>query len=160
MGNSAERVVPARQDWNIWRNVTDWALLSEGGYNKAPYTDGYSTGLWFKKGISASDGCPNQVSGRSKHGSLIHRTIPKENGATSSSRQGKPLFFRSGTVHFVFRERGEQTFAAGGHILQWYRMDRWIEVARVVAPDEKIPRSRMRIWNPTRRSTFGSPKDL
>ncbi len=42
MGNSGERVAEARQDWNMWRNVTDWALLSKGGYNTVPHTDGYS----------------------------------------------------------------------------------------------------------------------
>jgi hypothetical protein len=52
MGKSAERVAAARQDWNIWRNVTDWALLSEGGHNTAPHTDshGYSTWITVQEG--------------------------------------------------------------------------------------------------------------
>ncbi len=41
---------------------------------------------------------------------------------------GQIVFFPSGTVHFVFRPRGEQTFALGGHILQWSSIDQWLEV--------------------------------
>ena len=41
MGKSAERVAAAGTDWNMWRNVTDWALLSEGGHNTAPHTDSH-----------------------------------------------------------------------------------------------------------------------
>ncbi|KAK0723570.1 hypothetical protein B0T26DRAFT_611926, partial [Lasiosphaeria miniovina] len=41
---------------------------------------------------------------------------------------GQTVFFPSGTIHFVFRVQGEQTFALGGHILQWSSVDRWLEV--------------------------------
>lgn len=41
---------------------------------------------------------------------------------------GDTVFFPSGTVHFVFRRRGAQTFALGGHILQWSGIERWLQV--------------------------------
>src|SRR5438046_2150067 len=34
MGNSAERPIASTEDWNTWRNVIEWALLSEGGITR------------------------------------------------------------------------------------------------------------------------------
>jgi hypothetical protein len=51
---------------------------------------------------------------------------------------GQTVFFPSGTVHFVFRARGEQTFALGGHILQWSSIDRWLEVVVAQMKNPKI----------------------
>src|SRR6266566_9737992 len=42
-------------------------------------------------------------------------------------RQGDTVFFTSGTIHFVFRTRERQTFALGGHILQWSGIVEWAE---------------------------------
>lgn len=41
---------------------------------------------------------------------------------------GTDSIFSIRTIHFVFMIRGEQTFALGGHILQWSGVDRWLEV--------------------------------
>lgn len=39
MGSSAERIAAPTQIWNTWRNVIDWALLSEGAHNTALHMD-------------------------------------------------------------------------------------------------------------------------
>ncbi|EJT68069.1 hypothetical protein GGTG_14353 [Gaeumannomyces tritici R3-111a-1] len=41
---------------------------------------------------------------------------------------GHTVFFPSGTIHFVFRVQGVQTFALGGHVLQWSGIERWLKV--------------------------------
>src|SRR6266566_1447013 len=52
-------------------------------------------------------------------------------------RQGDTVFFTSGTIHFVFRTRERQTFALGGHILQWSGIVEWAEnvVAQIRSPN-------------------------
>ncbi|KAK4184116.1 hypothetical protein QBC35DRAFT_362610, partial [Podospora australis] len=34
-------------------------------------------------------------------------------------KEGQSIFFVPGTIHFVFQKRQHQTFALGGHVLQW-----------------------------------------
>ncbi|KAK4150732.1 hypothetical protein C8A00DRAFT_17790, partial [Chaetomidium leptoderma] len=42
---SAERLVAPAKEWNKWKDILDWSLLSEGGHNTGPHMDshGYST---------------------------------------------------------------------------------------------------------------------
>jgi len=40
---------------------------------------------------------------------------------------GQAVFLNPGTIHLVFRIRGEQTLALGGHILQWPGVEQWLE---------------------------------
>jgi hypothetical protein len=129
-GSSAERVVVLRQDWNAWRNVTEWALLSEGGHNTAPHTDshGYSTWITAQEG-HIGFGWMSRPSQEQEEAWISH----PHNHTEGEWRYvvlspGDTVFFPSGTIHFVFRVRGEQTFALGGHILQWSSIDRWLEV--------------------------------
>lgn len=130
MGSSAERISAPAQDWNTWRNVTDWALLSEGGHNTAPHMDSHGYSTW----ITIQEGCvgfgwmsrPNQQE--------EDAWMSDPHGFTGGDWRyvvlspGQTVFFPSGTIHFVFRVRAEQTFALGGHILQWSGVDRWLEV--------------------------------
>ncbi len=130
MGKSAERVAAARQDWNIWRNVTDWALLSEGGHNTAPHTDshGYSTWITVQEG-HIGFGWMSKPSQRQQQAWISGpHTYTEGEWRHVVLSPGQTVFFPSGTVHFVFRPRGEQTFALGGHILQWSSIDQWLEV--------------------------------
>jgi hypothetical protein len=129
MGNSAERVAAAGQDWNMWRNVTDWALLSEGG-NTAPHTDshGFSTRITVRKG-RIGFGWMSNPSQRQKQAWISDpHTYTDGEWRHVVLSPGQTVFFPSGTVHFVFRAQGEQTFALGGHILQWSSIDQWLEV--------------------------------
>jgi hypothetical protein len=129
MGNSAERVAAAGQDWNKWRNVTDWALLSEGG-NTAPHTDshGFSTRITVREG-RIGFGWMSNPSQRQKQAWISNpHTYTDGEWRHVVLSPGQTVFFPSGTVHFVFRAQGEQTFALGGHILQWSSIDQWLEV--------------------------------
>ncbi|KAK3942027.1 hypothetical protein QBC46DRAFT_380988 [Diplogelasinospora grovesii] len=51
---------------------------------------------------------------------------------------GQTVFFPSGTIHFVFRIRGVQTFALRGHILQWSGIKRWLKVIIAQVQNEEI----------------------
>ncbi|KAK4150859.1 hypothetical protein C8A00DRAFT_45815 [Chaetomidium leptoderma] len=84
MGNSAERVAAAGQDWNMWRNVIDWALLSEGGHNIAPHTDSHGYSTWITEQAWISD--PHTYT----EGEWRHVVLSP----------GKTVFFPSGTIHF------------------------------------------------------------
>ncbi|KAK0701088.1 hypothetical protein B0T26DRAFT_763683 [Lasiosphaeria miniovina] len=130
MGNSAERIAAPAQDWNTWRNVTDWALLSEGGHNTAPHMDSHGYSTW----ITVQEG-------RVGFGWMSRPRQQEEEAWMSDPHNftggdwryfvlspGHTVFFPSGTIHFVFRVQGEQTFALGGHILQWSGVGRWLEV--------------------------------
>ncbi|KAL2168168.1 hypothetical protein VTG60DRAFT_336 [Thermothelomyces hinnuleus] len=130
MGNSAERVAAAGQDWNIWRNVTDWALLSEGGHNTAPHMDshGYSTRITVQEGHIGFGWLSNPSQRREQAWISDPQNYTEGEWRYVILSPGQTVFFPSGTIHFVFRARGEQTSALGGHILQWSSIDRWLEV--------------------------------
>ncbi len=148
MGSSAERPVASAEDWNTWRNVTEWALLSEGGHNTAPHMDshGYSTWITVQEGHigfgwmsrptreeqDAWMANPHSYTG----GDWRYVVLPP----------GYTVFFPSGTIHFVFRVRDRQTLALGGHILQWSGIEQWLKVvvAQMENPwitNEKIAKS-------------------
>lgn len=38
------------------------------------------------------------------------------------------VFFPSGTVHFVFRLKSQDSLSVGGHVLRWNGVERWLEV--------------------------------
>ncbi|KAK0710349.1 hypothetical protein B0T26DRAFT_724671 [Lasiosphaeria miniovina] len=139
MGGSAERVVAPGQDWNTWRNVIDWALLSEGGHSTAPHMDSHGYSTW----ITAQEGCIG-------FGWMSHPSQQEEEAWMSNPYSctdgewryvvlspGQTVFFPSRTIHFVFRIRGAQTFALGGHILQWSGINQWLRVviAQIRNPD-------------------------
>ncbi|KAH6983714.1 hypothetical protein EDB80DRAFT_691559 [Ilyonectria destructans] len=130
MGSSAQRIAASGEDWNTWRNVTEWTLLSEGGHHTEPHmdSDGYST--W----ITAQEGDIG-------FGWMSHPSQQEEDAWISDPRSctggewryailspGQMVFFPSGTIHFIFRTRGVQTLALGGHIRQWSSIERCLKV--------------------------------
>ncbi|CAK7203698.1 hypothetical protein SEUCBS139899_006441 [Sporothrix eucalyptigena] len=126
----AERDTAAREQWNEWRDVLEWVLLSQGGHNTSPHTDSHGLGTW----ITVQEGLFG-------FGWLSHPT-PDERAAWTANphdfqggkwcflilEPGQTIFFNSGTVHFVFRLRSEPTLALGGHVLQWSGIERWLSV--------------------------------
>ncbi|KAK0727627.1 hypothetical protein B0T26DRAFT_603930, partial [Lasiosphaeria miniovina] len=34
-------------EWNEWKNVLEWVLLSEGGHNTAPHMDSHGFATWI-----------------------------------------------------------------------------------------------------------------
>ncbi|EGY20082.1 uncharacterized protein VDAG_02098 [Verticillium dahliae VdLs.17] len=130
MEESAERVVASSRQWNEWRNVLEWVLMSQGGHNTAPHTDSHGFSTW----ITAQEGCIG-------FGWLSDPT-DKERAAWIANpgsytggrwrytvlKPGQTVFFVSGTIHFVFRIRAPQTLALGGHVLQWSGLERWMAI--------------------------------
>lgn len=130
MGGSAERITASGKDWSTWRNVIEWGLLSEGGHNTAPHMDvnAYSTWLTVQEG-DVGFGWMSRPS-RQEEAEWMSRphssTVGEWRFVVLSP--GQTVFFPPGTIHLVFRIRGAQTYAQGGHILQWSNLVRWLEV--------------------------------
>ncbi|KAK3356290.1 hypothetical protein B0T25DRAFT_536432 [Lasiosphaeria hispida] len=130
MGSSAERIAASGEDWSKWRNVTEWGLVSEGGHNTAPHMDshGYSTWITVQEGHVGF----GWMSRPSQQEEVEWMSRPHSYAAGKWRyvvlSAGQTVFFPSGTIHFVFRKRGVQTYAQGGHILQWSDIVRWLEV--------------------------------
>ncbi|KAM0327116.1 hypothetical protein ACHAQA_006246 [Verticillium albo-atrum] len=130
MEESAERVVASSQQWNEWRNVLEWVLMSQGGHNTAPHMDSHGFSTW----ITAQEGSIG-------FGWLSNPTDEERAAWTADPtgytggrwrfivlKPGQTVFFISGTIHFVFRIRKPQTLALGGHVLQWSGLERWMSV--------------------------------
>jgi len=130
MGSSAERIAASGKDWSTWRNVIEWGLVSEGGHNTAPHMDAnaYSTWLTVQEG-DVGFGWMSRPSRQEEAEwmSRPHDYVAGEWRYVVLSA-GQTVFFPPGTIHFVFRIRGVQTYAQGGHILQWSNLVRWLEV--------------------------------
>ncbi|EFX03349.1 hypothetical protein CMQ_5399 [Grosmannia clavigera kw1407] len=126
----AERDTATRTQWNEWRDVLEWVLLSQGGHNTSPHTDSHGLATW----ITVQEGLFGY--------GWLSRPTPEEregwmadpHGFTGGHwcylvlEPGQTVFFNSGTVHFVFRLRSEHTLALGGHILQWTGIERWLQI--------------------------------
>lgn len=138
MGSNAQRIEASGNDWNSWRNVLEWGLLSEGGNNTAPHMDSnaYSTWITVQEG---QIGFGWMTRSREQEKLWMSDPINYTGGQWRYVilSQGETVFFPSGTIHYVFRKRGVQTFALGGHVLQWSGMERWLEVliAQINNPD-------------------------
>ncbi|KAK3935361.1 hypothetical protein QBC46DRAFT_367640 [Diplogelasinospora grovesii] len=130
MENSAERVVASTKEWNEWKNVLEWVLISEGGHNTAPHIDSHGFGTWLT-GQEEGIGFGWMSSPTSEE---REAWMADPNGYTSGRwiyvvlKPGKSLYFPPGTIHFVFRVRSRQTLALGGHVLQWSGIQRWMQV--------------------------------
>ncbi len=124
----AERGSATREQWNEWRDVLEWVLLSQGGHNTAPHTDSHGLATW----ITVQEG--RFGFGWLSRPSAAERAawMADPHGFTGGRwcfmvlDPGQTVFFNSGTVHFVFRLRAEPTLALGGHVLQWTGIERWV----------------------------------
>lgn len=138
MGKNAERIEASGNDWSSWRNVVEWGLLSEGGNNTAPHMDsnGYSTWITIQEGQIGFGWMPRS---QEQEGAWMSDPINYTGGEWRYVilSPGDTVFFPSGTIHYVFRKQGVQTFALGGHVLQWSGIERWLEVllAQMKSPD-------------------------
>ena len=112
-----------------WTEIEEWVLLSEGGNVTGPHTDSYGYATW----ITVQEG-------EIGFGYLSHpdkATMDRWTEGTAEYvdgnwryvvlRPGQTVFFNTGTVHFVFRPRGVQTMAFGGHVLLWSYAVQWLE---------------------------------
>jgi len=146
MEDSAERVVASTQEWNEWKNVLDWVLLSEGGHNTAPHMDSHGFATW----ITAQEGSIG-------FGWMSYPTEEERNSWTADPyhytggrwryiilKPGQSVFFMPGTIHFVFRAREHQTLALGGHVLQWSDIRRWMQVVLAQIKNSALTNEDMR----------------
>lgn len=129
-GHSAERTKASREEWNEWTELLEWVLVSEGGHNTSPHMDSHGWSTW----ITIQEG-------EFGFGWLSRPTDEEQNAWIANPlsytggnwrfvvlRPGQTVFFPTGTVHFVFRVRAQQTLAVGGHLLQWTALERWAQV--------------------------------
>ena len=130
MQHSAERTMAATEEWAQWKDVEECVLLAEGGHNTAPHTDshGYATWITVQEGLygfgwmshpTDQERCEWMTDPSNYIGGQWRYVVLKP---------GQTVYFNSGTIHFVFRLRGEQTLALSGHILQWTGIEQWIQV--------------------------------
>ncbi|OIW30048.1 hypothetical protein CONLIGDRAFT_576487 [Coniochaeta ligniaria NRRL 30616] len=130
MEESAERVVASTQQWNEWKNVLDWVLLSEGGHNTVPHMDshGFATCITVQEGSIGFGwmSCPTEEERNSWMADP--RCYTGGRWRYIVLKPGQSVFFMPGTIHFVLRVRERQTLALGGHILQWSDIRRWMKV--------------------------------
>ncbi|CAK7563508.1 MAG: hypothetical protein SEPTF4163_001377 [Sporothrix epigloea] len=147
----AERDMAAREQWNEWRDVLEWVLLSQGGHNTSPHTDSHGLGTW----ITVQEGLFGF--------GWLSRPTPAELAAWTANtydfvgarwcflvlEPGQTVFFNSGTVHFVFRLRSQATLALGGHVLQWTGIERWLSVVTTQMQNPHITNEEME-WSAPR----------
>ncbi|KAJ0100709.1 hypothetical protein J7T55_008970 [Diaporthe amygdali] len=126
----AEAEGPTRPG-QVWRETSEWVLLSEGGHNTVPHIDSHGFSTW----ITAQEGCigfgwmsrPTRGEYRDW---MLNPTAPHRDSRWRYVvlRPGWTVFSPSGTIHFLFRPEGVQTLALGGHILQWTGISLWLDV--------------------------------
>ena len=127
------------EEWAEWRDLENWALLSEGGHCTAPHMDSHGLATW----ITIQEGLfgfawmsrPTSEQRTAWMGNTEHYDAGQQ-WRYWVLKPGQTVFFPSGTIHCVFRVREAQTLALGGHILQWSGIDRWMDVVsqQVQAP--------------------------
>ncbi len=130
MGSSAERMAASGEDWSKWRNVIEWGVVSEGGNNTGPHMDSHGYPTWLT--VQEGDVGFAWMSRPSRQEEAEWMSHPDSHVAGEWRfvvlSPGQTVFFPPGTIHLVFRIRGVQTYAQGGHILQWSDLLRWLEV--------------------------------
>ncbi|OAA63263.1 Transcription factor jumonji/aspartyl beta-hydroxylase [Niveomyces insectorum RCEF 264] len=138
LNKTAERPVTQAAEYAQWRDLLEWALLSEGGHCTAPHMDSHGLATW----ITVQEG--HFGFGWMAHPSDEERAawLAEPSNYVSAAwryvvlRPGQTVYFPPGTVHFVFRLRQGQTLALGGHVLSWRDIGRW---ARVVHEERAHP---------------------
>jgi hypothetical protein len=138
-GKRAERGVGTRDQWNEWRDILEWVLLSEGGHNTAPHTDSHGLATWItvQEGLFGFGWMSSPTEEEQQAWSADPLEFLDARWRYVVLKPGQTVFFNSGTVHYVFRVKNQQTLALGGHVLQWSGIDRWLSVvaAQLENPD-------------------------
>jgi len=120
------------QQWEEWKDISEWILLSEGGVNTAPQMAKQALATWMTVQEGSVGFC--WLSTQGQYGSNWYDWLAAPSDYTGGRwlyivlKPGQSIFFKSGTVYFLFRARGCQTLALGGHVLQWSDASRWIIV--------------------------------
>lgn len=128
--DGAERAMASREDWTHWRDIENWALLSEGGHCTAPHIDSHGLATW----ITVQEGAFGFI-WLSRPTDEQHTRWMEDPEHYDEGQQwrflvlqpGQTILIPSGTIHSVFRVQDTKTLALGGHILQWTGVDQWAE---------------------------------
>lgn len=135
---SAERVAAPIREWNQWKHIFEWSLLSEGGHNTAPHMDshGYATWITVQEGSIGFGWMSSPTKEEREAWVAEPKCYTGGKWRYIVLKPGQTVFFGPGTIHFVFRVQSHQTLALGGHVLQWSGIQRW---AQVVLAELKHP---------------------
>ncbi|KAF2182117.1 hypothetical protein K469DRAFT_691714 [Zopfia rhizophila CBS 207.26] len=95
-----------------------WMLLAQGGAITLPHEDAFGDDTYLV----------NYAEERKRFSHNL--SVPLEKARFSVLRCGEAVFFRGGTIHFIFRlPFSNNTLMFGGHILRWSGLENSLEVA-------------------------------
>ena len=136
----AERLRASPSSWTEWTNVQSWSLLSQGGHHTPPHCDafGFDTWITVQEGmvgfgwLSTAHSTPeskSEVFGERKNWAADpHHYASGPRWRFVILKPKQTVFFPSGTVHFVFRLKSQDSLSVGGHLLRWDGVERWLSV--------------------------------
>ncbi|KAK3392563.1 hypothetical protein B0T20DRAFT_444892 [Sordaria brevicollis] len=147
----AERLRASPQSWREWTNVQSWSLLSQGGHHTPPHCDafGFDTWItvqegmvgfgWLSTASATSSSCSSAgeregegggegMEERKKWAADPHNYTDGSRWRFVILKPKQTVFFPSGTVHFVFRLKSQDSLSVGGHVLRWDGVERWLTV--------------------------------
>ncbi|KAH7132823.1 hypothetical protein EDB81DRAFT_887945 [Dactylonectria macrodidyma] len=119
-GGLAQRKEVRVKEAKYWKDVISWILLSQGGNNTSTHTDGHGFGTWIsvQEGLVIVYWISNPTDEEWNAWSRDH-TCNSGRGRFVVLKPGQTICFPPGTIHLVCRSLGAQTFAVGGHFMQW-----------------------------------------
>lgn len=119
------QIIMRQYDSGPWKVITEWAMMSEGGYHTTPHIDTHGYSTW----IQAQEG--SFVLGWLARDYWLQMWLadPEKVAGEWQFRQvdpGEVVFIPHGTPHIVMREKDTKTMAHGGHILRYCDVLRWL----------------------------------
>ncbi|KAH8707503.1 hypothetical protein GQ44DRAFT_628656 [Phaeosphaeriaceae sp. PMI808] len=127
---TAQRISTTAKRWNEWKDDEEWILLAQGGAMTLAHQDscGKATWLTVQEGLVGFGWVSRPTEDeRVKWGQDPVNFCPGELRYVVL-RPGQSVFFKSGTIHFVFRLQDTQTLMFGGHVLRWSRVAMWMDL--------------------------------
>ncbi|KAK1779361.1 hypothetical protein QBC45DRAFT_326018 [Copromyces sp. CBS 386.78] len=138
----AERLRASPTSWTEWTNVQSWSLLSQGGHHTPPHCDafGFDTWITVQEGMvgfgwlstatinPSAESKSEGMTEREKWAAGPHRYAEGSKWRFVILKPKQTVFFPSGTVHFVFRLKSQDSLSVGGHVLRWNGVERWLSV--------------------------------
>ncbi|KAK3490460.1 uncharacterized protein B0T23DRAFT_443416 [Neurospora hispaniola] len=158
----AERLRASPSSWSEWTNVQSWSLLSQGGHHTPPHCDafGFDTWItvqegmvgfgWLSTASSTPESKAEAFGEREKWAADPHQYAEGPRWRFVILKPKQTVFFPSGTVHFVFRLKSQDSLSVGGHVLRWNGVERWLEVVLAQMGNGEITNEDMG-WGTVRR---------
>lgn len=144
---SAGRAIVKATSLTEWRDVERWVLLGEAGALTGPHRDSSALETF----INSNEGEFGFAWLDRPSEEQLQACAKNPNGFRGGNwcfcvlRPGLSVWFATGTVHVVFRLRGDgrQTMSIGGHMLRCSAITQWanimaIQLSNPIATNEKI----------------------